>query len=186
MQKRWGWFTKILPVRFPILFLLAGTYFGSSYGLGDFLLSILILPLLFLCALASVIWSHRNRVEPARLTMACTLISLTPLAYHFSHDLVQRVDFLVWAPSHYRQLAQASKKDRIIIGWESWGMAGMDTFSYLVSDTEDRLTSKAHADAWTKQIGQSCGLSEARRVWPRLYIVTTYTNCPYDGIEPAP
>jgi len=71
------------------------------------------------------------------------------------------------------------------MGWESWGMAGQDTFSYLVTDTEDRLASKERADKWTRQIGQSCGLWEARRMWPRLYIVTTYTDCPYDGVEPA-
>lgn len=64
-------------------------------------------------------------------------------------------------------------------------MAGQDTFSYLVVDTEDRLRSKARVDQWTKQIGQICGLWEERRVWPRLFIVTTYTNCPYDGVEPA-
>ena len=73
----------------------------------------------------------------------------------------------------------------VVKGWDSWGMAGQDTFSYLVADTEDRLGSKARAAQWTKQIGQSCGIWEQRRVWPRLYIVTTYTNCPYDDVKPA-
>ena len=186
MWERWGWFAKSPPVRFATLFLLAGAYFGSARGFGAFLLSILLLPILFLGALAATIWAYRRGVERARLMMAGTLICLTPLAYYFSYGLAQRLDFLIWAPAHYRQLAQASKKDGIIMGWESWGMAGMDTFSYLVSDTEDRLESRERADKWTKQIGQSCGLSEVRRMWPRLYIVTTYTNCPYNGIEPAP
>lgn len=64
-------------------------------------------------------------------------------------------------------------------------MAGQDTSSYLVVDTEDRLKLKARADQWTKQLGQSCGIWEKQRVWPKLYIVTTYTNCPYEGVEMA-
>jgi hypothetical protein len=65
------------------------------------------------------------------------------------------------------------------------GGRGSDTFSYLVVDTQDRLGSKARADQWTKGIGQSCGLWQTQRVWPKFYVVTTYTNCPYDGVQPA-
>jgi hypothetical protein len=113
------------------------------------------------------------------------MICLTPFAYICSYGLTQRVLFLLWAPAHYSKLAAASEKNGVIMGWDSWGMAGQDTFSYLVVDTEDRLGSKDRIDQWTKQIGQSCRLWEERRVWPRFYIVTTYTNCPYDGIDPA-
>jgi hypothetical protein len=185
MSERWGWFAKSPALCFAMLFLLAGAYFGSSRDFGNFLFSIPILPLLLLAALTATVWAARLRVERARVIVACTLICLTPPTYHFSYELVQRIDFLFWAPTHYRLLAQASKKDGIIMGWDSWGIAGQDTFSYLVTDTEDRLGSKERADKWTKQIGQSCGVWEARRMWPRLYIVTTYTNCPYDGVEPA-
>ncbi len=88
-------------------------------------------------------------------------------------------------PAHYSQLARASGRDGIVTGWDSWGWGGDDTFSYLVVDTRDTLESKSRAAQWTKQIGQSCGLWQAQRMWPRLYVVTTYTNCPYDGVEPA-
>ena len=185
MSERWGWFAKSPAVRFAMLFLLAGGYFGSSRGFGAFLFSIPILPLLLVGALVATVRASLRPLERARAIVAWTLICLTPLAYHLSYGLVQRIDFLLWAPAHYRQLVQASKKDGIIMGWESWGMAGQDTFSYLVTDTEDRLASKERADKWTRQIGQSCELWEARRMWPRLYIVTTYTDCPYDGVEPA-
>ena len=182
---RWCRFAKSPAVRFAMLFFLAGGYFGSSRGLGAFLFSIPILSLILLGALATTVRASLRRVERTRVIAACVLVCLTPLAYHFSYALVQRIDFLLWAPAHYRQPARASKKDGIIMGWDSWGMAGQDTFSYLVTDTEDRLGSKKRADEWTKQIGQSCGLWEAQRMWARLYIVTTYTNCPYDGVEPA-
>jgi hypothetical protein len=185
MSEMWGWSAKSLAVRLAMLFLIAGAYFGSSRSLGAFLFSIPILALMLLGALVATARASLRRVERPCAILACTLICLTPIAYHFSYGLVQRIDFLLWAPSHYRKLAQASKKDGIVMGWDSWGMAGQDTFSYLVADTEDRLGSKERADEWTKQIGQSCALWEAQRMWAKLYIVTTYTNCPYDGVEPA-
>lgn len=185
MLDRWGWFAKSPAVCLAMLLLLAGAYFGSSRDLGSFLFSLPILAVLFLGAFVAAARATIIKAKRADLLMAWALICLTPLAYLFSYGLVQQIRFLLWAPAHYRQLIEASKKNRIVMGWDSWGMAGQDTSSYLVVDTEDRLGSKARIDQWTKQIGQSCGLWEERRVWPRLYIVTTYTNCPYDGVEPA-
>jgi hypothetical protein len=167
------------------LFLLAGAYFGSSRDFGPFLFSIPVLGLLFLTTIVATIWASAIKMERKRAAVALVLICLTPLAYFCSYGLTQRIRFLLWAPAHYRQLEQASEKNGIIMGWDSWGMAGQDTFSYLVVDTQDRLASKAHADQWTKQIGQSCGLWQVQKMWPRLYVVATYTNCPYDGVEPA-
>jgi hypothetical protein len=131
------------------------------------------------------VWATCIKVERSRATIALLLICLTPLAYLCSYGMVQRVRFLLWAPAHYHQLMQASENDGIISGWDSWGMAGEDTFSYLVVDTQDRLGSKARAAQWTKHVGQSCGLWQAQRMWPRLYVVTTYADCPYDGVQPA-
>jgi hypothetical protein len=185
MLKRLTWLCGVPAVIFATLLLLAGAYFGSSRDFGAFLFSIPVLALLFLGALAATVWATRIKAERSRAVAASVLICLTPLAYLYSYGVVQRIRFLLWAPAHYRQLEQASKKDGIIMGWDSWGMAGQDTFSYLVVDTQDRLGSKARADQWTRQIGQSCGLWQAQRMRPRLYVVTTYTNCPYDGVQPA-
>jgi len=185
MLRRLGRFAKNPAVCLAMLLLLAGAYFGSSRDFGAFLLSIPVLASLFFGAVIAAVWAIRNNAERVHLLAAWALICLTPLAYLFSYGPVQQIRFLLWAPAHYRQLTEASKKNGIVMGWQSWGMAGQDTSSYLVVDTEDRLRSKARADQWTKQIGQSCGLWEERRVWPKFYIVTTYTNCPYNGVEPA-
>lgn len=185
MLDRLRWSAKSPAVCLAALLLVAGAYFGSSRDFGSFLLSIPILALLLLGAFVAAVRAAIIKAERAGVLMAWALICLTPLAYFFSYGVVQQIRFYFWAPAHYRQLAEASKTNGIVMGWDSWGMAGQDTFSYLVVDTEDRLKSRARVDQWTKQIGQSCGLWEERRVWPRLYVVTTYTNCPYDGIEPA-
>jgi hypothetical protein len=126
-----------------------------------------------------------SRVNRWHALTSWAFICLAPLAYLRSYEPIQEVRFLVWAFAHQAQVIGASKRNGIVRGWDSWGMAGQDTSSYLVADTEDRLGSPKRAEHWTKQIGQTCGMWETQRVWPRLYIVTTYTNCLYGGIEPA-
>ena len=185
MFKRLIWLFRTPAGLFATILLLAGAYFGSSRDFGLFLISVPVLGILFIVAIIAASWASRTQTERARAMAAFALICLSPLAYIGSYGITQRIRFLIWAPAHYRQLVQASKRDGIITGWDSWGMAGEDTFSYLVVDSTDRLGSKARANQWTKQIGQSCGLWQVQRMWPRLYVVTTYTNCPYDGVAPA-
>ena len=185
MLKQLAWLCCVPAVVLAALFLLAGAYFGSTRDFGAFLLSIPILGLLLLGTLVATTWASFIKVERSRATVALVLICLTPLAYFCTYGMAQRVRFLFWAPLHARELAQASDRDGIITGWDSWGMAGSSTFSYLVVDTQDRLGSKARAVEWTKQIGQSCALWQTQRMLPKLYVVTTDTNCPYDGVQPA-
>jgi len=179
------WFITSPAMLSATILLMAGIYFGSSRGFGDFLLSIPLLPILFAVALGLTAWSARLRAERPKALVACALICLTPLAYYFSYGITQRIGFLIWAPLHYRQLADAYGKNGIVMGWDTWGWAAGATSSYLVVDTEDQLESEARAKRWTTQVGETCGLWEARRMWPRLYIVTTYTDCPYQGVPPA-
>lgn len=183
--RTWRRLAKISEVRLAIILLSAGIYLGSSRDFRIFLVSIPFLAILSLSAFVAVFRAAAIKSKPLNQLLACALICLTPLAYLYSYGPVQNIRFLFWAPAHYRLLAEASKKNGIVMGWDSWGLAGQDTFSYLVVDTQDRLGSTARVNQWTKQVGQSCSLWEKRRVWPKFYIVTTYTNCPYDGVEPA-
>jgi hypothetical protein len=178
-----AWVAQSPAIYLSLLLLLAATYFGSSRDFGAFLLSVPALAALLLMAVVAALVETIRRRDRVRVLLAWAFIGLAPVAYFLSYGPVQEIRFLLWAPAHYRQLADASTKNGIVIGWDGWGMVGMDTSSYLVVDTEDRLKSPSRIDQWTKQIGQSCGLWEVRRVWPRFYIVTTYTNCPYEGID---
>jgi hypothetical protein len=178
MLKRLAWFFRVPAVAFATMFLLAGAYFGSTRHFGAFLISLPVLPLLFLCALVAAIWAACIPAQRRRAFAALALICLTPMVYWGSYGTLQRIRFLVWAPTHFRELADASARDGIITGWDSWGMAGSDSFSYLAVDRQDRLQSKARAVQWTKEIGQTCDLWQAQNMWPKIYIVTTYTNRP--------
>ncbi len=180
-----GWIVRSPAVCLAVMLLVAATYFGSTRDFGIFLLSVPVLALLAFASFFAAIQAAVVKPGRSSLAVAGPLICLAPLAYLFSYGPFQQLRFFIWAPAHYSQLAQASKKNAVVMGWDSWGMAGQDTFSYLVADTEDRLSSKSRMDRWIKEVGQTCGSWEVQRVWPRLYIVTTYTNCPYDGVEPA-
>jgi len=184
-RARRRWWAGIPAVWLSTLLLLAGGYFGSTQRFGAFLFSIPVLASLLLIAVVAAIRASMKRAGRAHLLVAWLLIGLTPLAYLESYDAVQQIRFLVWAATHYRQVSEVVKANNIVMGWDSWGMAGQDNFSYLVVDVDDRLESKDRAIRWTKQVGQSCGLWKTQRVWPEIYIATTYTNCPFNGIEPA-
>lgn len=169
-------------VAFAAIFLIVGLRFGSTHDFGAFLLSVPLLGLTLLGALISTIWTTRITAQRRYAMLAWALIVLTVPSYFMSYGLSQRVRFLIWAQAHHDQMVQTSKKDEIVTWWDGWGMAGQDTDSYLVVDTKDRLGSKSRAEQWTKEIGQTCGIWTTQRMWPRFYVVATYTNCPYDGV----
>jgi len=169
-------------VTFAAIFLLAGFYFGSAKDFGAFLLSVPTLGLTFFGALIPTIWTTRITAQGRYAMVAWALIVLAVPSYLMSDGLSQRVRFVIWALAHHDQMVQSSKRDGVVTWWDGWGMAGQDTDSYLVVDTEDRLGSKSRAAQWMKEIHQTCGIWKTQRMWPKFYIVTTYTNCPYDGI----
>ena len=183
--RRSAWLTRSSAVMLSFVFLLAAAYFGSSRGFGHFLFSIPTLPFLLICALVATIWASAKEAQRKKAAVAWLVIAAAPLVYFSSYYVVQHIRFLVWVPLHTSLMEEAIKKDGIVQGWDSWGFAGSDTFSYLVVDRQDRLGSKSRAKEWTKEIGQSCGLWQADRMWPKFYVVTTYTNCPYDGVDPG-
>ena len=183
--RRSAWLTLSPAVMLAFLFLFAAAYFGSSRGFGQFLFSIPTLPFLLLCALVATVCASAKKAQRKRAVVAWAMIAAAPLVYFSSYYVVQHIRFLVWMPLHTSLMSEVSKKDRIIQGWDSWGMAGSDTFSYLVIDKQDQLGSKSRAAEWTKEVSQSCGLWQADRMWPKIYVVTTYTNCPYEGVEPG-
>ncbi len=163
------------------LFLLAGGYFGASRDFGAFLLAIIVLPLLLVIAVAATIWAASVKAQRRGALAALVLICLTPLVYFAAGKLRDRVRFMAWAPFHAVQLSRAMGQDRILMLWDDWGMAGTDNFSYLAVDTQDRLGDSMRAEQWRKALGQTCKVADAQRMWPKVYVVRTYTDCPFEG-----
>jgi hypothetical protein len=179
MLKRLACLFRAPSVIVATLLVLATAGFGSTRDFGAFVVSVPVLGLLLAGALIATVWAAFFRRERGRALAAVVLIGLAPPAYIGAYGAAQWLRFIVWAPAHQQLLARASARDGIVGGWDSWGFGGEDTSSYLVVDTQDRLDSAARAAEWTREIGQTCGVWQTRRMWPKLYVVTTHTGCPY-------
>jgi hypothetical protein len=165
----------------PLALCAAAIFFGFSRDFGCFMLSLCVLPLLFLLALlcTAFVWT---RPEPGRAALwASILIVVAPLLYLGVGANRDRIGFAGWAMLNGGILMEAPGRDGIVIDWASWGMAGSGNDAYLVADPGDAIGTIPAAEAWRKRHHFACEIVDTSRMWPRLYIVTTY-NCPLDAI----
>jgi hypothetical protein len=177
-------FYKSPAVATACLFLLAGVYFVASRDFGVWLIAIFVLPvLLAIVGIFTAVEAIQRKNKKAAL-IAFAIIVATPLAAYMAAQFKDRVRFLVWVPAHFSELSRTINKDGIVTAWDGWGMAGMENDSYLVVDTKDRLLAKGETGQWLRRVSQSCEIVDTKRMWTRLYIVTTY-NCTFEGVKSA-
>lgn len=159
----------------------AGGIFGASRDFGMFLLGIevvggLLILALIILGVATVTDRGSRGVKASAL-----LVLLTPVAAYAASHLRDRVLFVGWSLSHPAALQSAVSKDRIITGWDSWGMAGSENDSYLISDKLDDSSNVASAERWRVRMGLDCPIVDTARMRKGIYIVTTY-ECPLDAV----
>jgi hypothetical protein len=181
MQKADSPWYRSASILSAMLFLLAEVYFGGSRDFGAFVLSFFVLPMLLLPALVFLAVACAKQVGRKRVWVAAAIIIAGPFAAYIAARLHDNAKFLVWGLAHHQQLSQAGRKDQVVMGWEDWGMAGSSNFSYLISDTSDSPATLVAAEQWRKRMRLDCEIVRSQKMWPRLYIVTTF-NCPFDGI----
>jgi hypothetical protein len=171
------------PLLASAIFFTAALIFGWSRNFGTFLLGLFALPALLLIALAcfavAVTRKSRRGIRPGLL-----LLVAAPFAAYATSHLRDRVRFVVWEIFHAGELGQLTGQDRIITGWDGWGMAGSENDSYLIADVRDDSATRASAERWRKRMRLECPIVATQKMARRLYIVTTY-ECPFDGI-PVP
>jgi hypothetical protein len=114
--------------------------------------------------------------RPVRRALVALLV-LIPSTFYGVPRIKDEVRFLIWSEGHGDVLREFANKDAIILDWESWGMAGSENDSYLVSNPDDNLGEPNTAARWLRHIGSSCEMSDTKRLARGLYVVTTY-NCP--------
>ncbi|HTZ80757.1 MAG TPA: hypothetical protein VMC10_22795 [Stellaceae bacterium] len=139
-------------------------------------------PALLLVCLCLVIWAIVDR-EPARrwsaLAAVLAIVAAASTAYFgarvFDHD---RLAFLFWHPLHRQLVDRFADTDGIILTWDSWGIAGMENDSYLVSNPSDTISDIDAASKWARRYSD-CEIVNVKRMRPGLYILTTY-NCPLE------
>jgi hypothetical protein len=155
--------------------------FAWSKDFGAFVLLIFVyLPAVLVTLVGLSIWAVVQRKSPKGRAIIKALLAI-PLVMGLTFYLVPRckdeLRFLVWSQIHANALSEYAKKDAIILDWESWGLAGMDNDSYLVSNPADNFGERGAAFEWTRRIGSPCDIVATKRMAPALYIVRTY-NCP--------
>ncbi|WP_114229094.1 MULTISPECIES: hypothetical protein [Sphingomonas] len=135
---QWRRFSSRPEIKAAILLLLACLFFGSSRDFGAFLLSIPVLIGLGLLALGFVIAAWFEGEDRPSLLLSCLLIAAAPVTFSHAYGAFERVSFYAWAMNHREELRAASRRDGLVIRWDSWGF-GSGTDAYLLVDTKDRL-----------------------------------------------
>jgi hypothetical protein len=167
-----------------------------SLGVDSFLFGGLMDPILLLAFIGLVTWALFERRSRAQAypflgwAAGCVFVPLVliPTLVFFGTPARDQVRFLLWSQTHRQQMREAMKKDEVLQHWDSWGFAGMDNDSYLVSDNRDMLSAAtvsrqsptlpqpqaSVADRWGKSHRLGCDIVGVRRVQRGFYIVITY------------
>lgn len=170
-----------MPVIVSATLVLTAFVLCASRDFGLFLLAFLVLPSLFLVSLGLITATLRWGERTADVGLAFVLTWSSPLVAYVASDIWDDIRFVGWAVMHSESVLGAGGSDAILLGWDSWGMAGSENDSYLVSARSARLTSPTEADQWRRALKQECPIAAAHWMWPHLYLVTTY-NCPFDDV----
>jgi len=159
----------------------AAIVFGASRDFGMFLLGIMVLGGLLILALILLAVATAVDRGSRGVKASAMLVMLAPIAAYAASHLRDRVLFIGWSMAHPAMLQTAASKDTVITGWDSWGMAGSENDSYLISDKLDDSSDIAGAERWRIRMGLGCPIAATARMWKGVFIVTTY-GCPFDGV----
>jgi len=184
-EKTGGEFSWKLPLIAALVVLCTAGPLLWSRDFGLFLLLGLYAPALggvCLLVLVAGLFAKEPGARPTlvvtSLTAAATFAALFFTAAPASDFMHDRLGFWVWYATHRDVARQYAKRDAIIMTWDSWGMAGMENDSFLVSDPDDSIgSSTENADRWSKRMKSDCDVVGSVRLKRGLYILTTY-NCP--------
>ncbi len=119
----------------------------------------------------------RNSLLLLGMATACLLVSF----FLFWKGFVIRT-YARWAfhSGTYKRevLAQHGLAPEVLrhIGWDSWGMAGQDTFAYLVYDPKDRLRYAVRTGEGYGAAGLPCDVWQVLRLEKQWYAVVFFTN----------
>ena len=154
---------------------------GWSRSFGAFLIIYMIYaPVIFVLCLVlafRAIAERRSRGGRAAGPALLALLVLTPAALYGVPLVRDDVGYFFWATTHPGTLREFAGRNAVIMGWDSWGLAGMGNDSYLVSNPDGELDDPSKAAKWLSDVGSDCEIVRSKRMARALYIVTTY-ECP--------
>jgi hypothetical protein len=172
---------RLLPFLVSFIALATSIPLAWDKDTGAFLIAFLIyLPAVLALCIGLCIWAVIEWRSPIGISVCRTLIALLvliPSTFYIIPRIKDDVSFFVWSKGHHNVLNEFANRDAIILDWESWGFAGWENDSYLVSNPDDNLGEASAAPKWLQHVGSGCEIVDTNRMAHGFYIVTTY-NCP--------
>jgi len=177
MNRIFQWLPALAAI---VVLFTAGPLFWSR-DFGNYLFAFFIyIPALLFVLVGLLFWAFFEKQPKRRHSILATIaaiIASSAVVFAGEKYLGDRIAFTFWYPFHHQLVEKFSGKDAIIITWDSWGMAGMENDSYLVSNPSDTISSTDAATRWAHGHRFDCEIVDVQRMRRSLYILTTY-NCP--------
>jgi len=158
----------------------------------DLMLLVLTIPHIFVLLCISVLSSfltflqvrnHEKASAAPCLAAAIVALAGIPTLVVYGDRLRDPFWFLIWSITHRGQIEALADKDGVIQPWDGWGFAGMENYSYLVSDPRDAIAGLEAANQWAQDHKLACEIVATQRMRRAYYILTTY-NCGF--VDPPP
>jgi hypothetical protein len=176
------WVPLTIAIAGSLAFALIFTW-GKDFG-AFFILLLFGVPIFVaICAgiLAWCIWAYltKRREQSSLAGLILAALLWAPFFGAFlSTQFGDYAKFEMWSATHPQELQQFTSKDGNVLLWDSWGMAGMDNNSYLVSDHANSLADANAATRWAHDHHYSCDVAKVERMRNGIYLLTAFTNCP--------
>lgn len=150
-------------------------YFGRDVAI--FLPAVMFyLPLIAaicLILLVLAIFADPGDARRTALASLAVIVLSTPaifLGFAREHD---QIAFLFWSQSHRALLNSWTAKRGLIVNWDSWGFANINTDAFLISAPSDAVgDAEAIAATSIPCLEPDCFIDEGERMAPGLFIVS--------------
>ncbi len=170
-----------LPILVAAATLVTATPFAWDKGFGTSLFLLFVyLPAATWVCIGLCVWAAIERKSTRARWIVISLLLIPAViggTFRVLPQIKDELRFLVWSHTHDDELREFADRDAIILDWESWGWAGSENDSYLVSNPNDDLAESEATAEWLRHVGSSCEIVALKRLRRGIYIVTTY-ECP--------
>lgn len=172
---------KWLPYIAAITALGTAIPFAWDRSFGTFLLLVFFyFPVVALVCIGFCVWAVIERKSPRVHPIVISVVIILALVggtFWAIPRIKDELRFAVWSYRHGDTIRGFADRDAIVMDWDRWGMAGMESDAYLVSNPNDNLAETGAASEWLRHVGSSCEIVVSKRLRRGIYVVTTY-NCP--------
>jgi hypothetical protein len=166
--------------------------FALSKDLGLFLVYLFFfLPALIAAGVILAIVALCQKGKPRLATLAALAVLIAAhvgtawIGWEYRDDLNDRIRWSLFS-GYYKDRVRNSPGPGAglpHIEWDTWGMAGLESFAYLVYDASDTMLPPPYHSREGKVAGVPCDVARIHRLEARWYIVMPYTDSDWDQCD---